>query len=92
VFRCTQKTATEGRNLMASLRDRIWDALDYQFRSSADIARRAGVDATSAAPALGHMRQHGTVESRLEGARTLWRRWPTRGRSRLPTWSAHEQT
>jgi hypothetical protein len=68
---------------MASLRDRLWAALDDQFRSSADIARRAGVDATSAAPALGHMRQHGRVESRVDGARTLWRR-ATPALGRLP--------
>lgn len=60
---------------MAALRDRLWAALDHQFRSSAEIARRAGVDPTSAAPALGHMRQEGSVESRSDGGRTLWRRW-----------------
>ena len=63
-----------------ALRDRIWAALDHQFRSSADIARRAGVDATSAAPALGFMRQRGRVESRMDGTRTLWRRQPTPAR------------
>jgi hypothetical protein len=68
---------------MASLRDRLWAALDDQFRSSAEIARRAGVDATSAAPALGHMRQHGRVDSRLDGTRTLWRRHAS-ARGRLP--------
>lgn len=61
---------------MGSLRDHIWAALDHQFRSSADIADRAGVDTTSAAPALGHLRQQGKVESRTDGGRTLWRRWP----------------
>jgi DNA-binding transcriptional ArsR family regulator len=69
---------------MAALRDRIWAALDYQFRSAADIARRAGVDATSAAPALGHLRQHGAVESRRDGTKTLWRRWPARTLGRSP--------
>jgi hypothetical protein len=68
---------------MASLRDRLWDALDDQFRSSADVARRAGVDATSAAPALGYMRQRGRVESRADGTRTLWRR-ATPALGRLP--------
>jgi hypothetical protein len=66
-----------------ALRDRIWAALDHQFRSAADIARRADIDATSAAPALGHMRQHGRVEARLDGTRTLWRRRPTRALDRL---------
>jgi hypothetical protein len=69
---------------MASLRDRIWAALDHQFRSSADIAQRAGVDATSAAPALGLMRQHGRAETRVDGTRTLWRRRPAPALGRLP--------
>jgi hypothetical protein len=70
---------------MGSLGDRIWAALDHQFRSSADIARRAGVDATSAAPALGHLRRHGRVQSRPDGAKTLWRRWPTQALGGLGT-------
>jgi hypothetical protein len=59
---------------MAPLRDKILEALDHDFRASADIARRAGVDATQAAPVLGHLRQHGLVESTRRGTRSLWRR------------------
>src|SRR6185295_6988531 len=62
--------AAVGAELMGSLRDRLWAALDHHFRSSADIAARAGVDATSAAPALGWMRQRGAVEACQEGTRT----------------------
>lgn len=59
---------------MTSLRARILTALDHQFRSAADVAERAGVDKTSVAPALGHLRQAGMVESRHDGGASLWRR------------------
>jgi predicted transcriptional regulator len=62
---------------MSRLRDQILLALDHEFRTRAEIADRAGVDPTQAAPALGHLRQHGIVECAPHGARSLWRLSPT---------------
>jgi len=66
---------------MTRLRDQILAALDYEFRPSTEIAKRAGVDATQAAPTLGHLRQRGIVECAPQGSRSLWRLRPhaTRG-------------
>jgi DNA-binding IclR family transcriptional regulator len=59
---------------LTSLRARILTALDHQFRSAAEVAERAGMDKTSVAPALGHLRQAGMVECQLDGGASLWRR------------------
>jgi DNA-binding IclR family transcriptional regulator len=59
---------------LTSLRARILTALDHQFRSAAEVAERAGMDKTSVAPALGHMRQAGMVECHHDGGASLWRR------------------
>lgn len=68
---------------MTQLREQIMSALDYEFRLSVDIARRAGVDATQAAPALGHLRQRGVVEWAPEGNHSLWRLRPQPARRDL---------
>jgi DNA-binding MarR family transcriptional regulator len=59
---------------VTSLRRRIWSALDHQFRSSAEVAERAGIDKTSVAPALGQMRQAGLVEWNRDSEASPWRR------------------
>lgn len=70
---------------MTRLRDQLLAALDDEFRTSVDIARRAGVEATQAAPALGYLRQEGIVESTAHGAPRLWRlRQPPRRRDLSP--------
>lgn len=48
---------------MIAMCDRVWQALSDAVRSGAEVAQRAGVQPTSAAPALGQLRQHGRVES-----------------------------
>lgn len=59
---------------MTSLRASIWSALDHEFRSAAEVAERAGIEKTSVAAALGHMRQAGVVEWDRDGGASLWRR------------------
>lgn len=51
-------------------------ALDGEFRSTADVAESAGMDAHQAAPVLGHMRRVGAVEWRQRGGISLWRQPP----------------
>jgi hypothetical protein len=48
--------------------------MDHEFRPCSEIAARAGIDKTSAAPALGYLRQAGRVESVSNGTASLWRR------------------
>jgi DNA-binding IclR family transcriptional regulator len=62
---------------VTSLRASIWAALDHELRSAAEVAERAGVEKTSVAPALGHMRQAGMVEGDRDGRASLWRRRPS---------------
>jgi predicted Rossmann fold nucleotide-binding protein DprA/Smf involved in DNA uptake len=61
---------------MTRLRDQILAALDHEFRPSREIAKRAGLDATQVAPALGHMRQRGIVECAPGGPSPVWRLMP----------------
>jgi hypothetical protein len=59
---------------MSKLRDQVLAVLDDEFRPCADVAHRAGLEPTSAAPVLGHLRQGGLAESRQEGEHLVWRR------------------
>jgi hypothetical protein len=59
---------------MAALRDQIWAALNDEFRSTAEVAERAGVDAQRAAPALAHMRRAGGIECCRRDVTSFWRR------------------
>jgi hypothetical protein len=63
----------------SQLHDQIFGALNHHFRSTADVAVRAGVIAQRAAPVLGRMRRDGTVEWCQQGVTSLWRRPPEPG-------------
>jgi hypothetical protein len=62
-------------------RSSVSAALDGRFRSTADIASRAGLDAQQVAPVLGRMRRDGTAEWRQQGEISLWRHTPSAGTS-----------
>ena len=63
----------DGGPVVSPLREQLLLALDHKFRTTADVAQRAGMMPSRAAPALGTLRRLGWVEWRVDGRVSSWR-------------------
>ena len=55
------------------LHSQVRAALDDEFRTTVEIAKRAGVTPSHAAPVLGNLRRQGIAEWQVEARTSSWR-------------------
>jgi hypothetical protein len=58
---------------MTALGDRVLNAVNTEYRSTADVAGRARLEPHTISSTLGRLRARGLVELKHEAGRSLWR-------------------